>query len=58
MNKTELIALAAENSGLAKKDAERVINATLDAVTNSLMNGEKVQLSGCLLYTSDAADEL
>lgn len=46
MNKTELIALAAENSGLAKKDAERVINATLDAVTNSLMNGEKVQLSG------------
>ena len=46
MNKTELIALAAENSGLAKKDAERVINAALDAVTNSLMNGEKVQLSG------------
>ena len=26
MNKTQLIALAAENSGLAKKDAERVIN--------------------------------
>ena len=46
MNKTELIALAAENTGLAKKDAERVINAALDAVTNSLMNGEKVQLSG------------
>lgn len=46
MNKTELITLAAENSGLTKKDTERVINATLDAITSSLMNDEKVQLSG------------
>ena len=46
MNKTELIALAAENSGMTKKDAERVLNAALDAITVSLMKGEKVQLSG------------
>lgn len=46
MNKTELIALAAENSGLTKKDTERVINATLDAITASLLKDEKVQLSG------------
>ena len=46
MNKTELIAIAAEHAGLTKKDTERVLNAALDAITNSLMKGEKVQLSG------------
>ena len=47
MNKTELIAVAAENSGMTKKDAERVLNAAIDAITLSLSKGEKVQLSGC-----------
>lgn len=46
MNKTELIAAAAEQTGLTKKDAERVLNATLDAITASLVRGERVQLSG------------
>ena len=46
MNKTELIAIAAENAGLTKKDTERVLNAALDAITASLIKGEKVQLSG------------
>ena len=46
MNKTELIAIAAENAGLTKKDTERVINAAIDAITASLVKGEKVQLSG------------
>ena len=46
MNKTELIAIAAENSGLSKKDAERVLNAAIDAITASLVKGEKVQISG------------
>ncbi len=46
MNKTELIALVAENAGLTKKDAERVINASIDAITASLVKGEKVQISG------------
>ena len=46
MNKTELIAIAAENTGFTKKDTERVINAALDAITASLVKGEKVQLSG------------
>ena len=40
MNKTELIAAVAEQSGLSKKDAEKAVSST------------------CLLYTSDAADEL
>ena len=46
MNKTELIAAAAERAGLTKKDTERVLNAALDAITASLIKGEKVQLSG------------
>ena len=46
MNKSELIAAVAQQSGMAKKDAERVINAAIDCVTAALMKGEKVQLSG------------
>ena len=46
MNKSELIAVTAETTGLTKKDAERVLNAALDAITASLIRGEKVQLSG------------
>ena len=46
MNKTELIAVAAESAGVTKKDAERVLNAALDAITQSMVRGDKVQLSG------------
>ena len=46
MNKTELIAAVAENAGLTKKDAERVLNAAIDTITVSLVKGEKVQISG------------
>ncbi|MDO5153171.1 MAG: HU family DNA-binding protein [Eubacteriales bacterium] len=46
MNKTELIAAAAESAGLTKKDAERVVNAAIDAITAALVKGERVQLSG------------
>ena len=46
MNKTELVAVVAESAGLTKKDSERVINAAIDAITASLVKGEKVQISG------------
>ena len=46
MNKTELIAAVAEKTGLTKKDAERVVNATFEAMTASLVKGEKVSVSG------------
>ena len=46
MNKTELIAAAAERSGLTKKDAEKALNAAIDAITAALVKGEKVQISG------------
>ena len=46
MNKTELIAAVAEKTGLTKKDAERVINATFETVTAALTKGDKVAVSG------------
>jgi DNA-binding protein HU-beta len=46
MNKTELIAAVAEKAGLTKKDAERVVNATVDAISESLVKGDKVAISG------------
>ena len=46
MNKTELITAVAEASGVAKKDAERVLNAAIDKITQELARGGRVQLSG------------
>ena len=46
MNKTELIAATAEKAGLTKKDAERALNAAFEAITASLVAGDKVQVSG------------
>lgn len=46
MNKTELVASVAEKSGLTKKDSEKAVNAVLAAITESMGNGEKVQLVG------------
>ena len=46
MNKTELVAAVAQKTGLTKKDAERVINATVDTVVETMKKGEKVQISG------------
>ena len=46
MNKTELIAAAAQAAGMTKKDTERAVNAARDIITASLVRGEKVQLSG------------
>ena len=46
MNKTELIAAVAEKTGLTKKDAERVVSATFETVTEILKKGDKVSVSG------------
>lgn len=46
MNKTELITATAEAAGLTKKDTERVINAAIDAITEALAKGDRVQLAG------------
>ena len=46
MNKSDLIAAAAQSTGVCKKDAERVLNAALDHISAALASGSKVQLSG------------
>ncbi len=48
MNKTELIAKAAESAGLSKVDAKKAIEAAIDAVKASLAAGEKVQIPGII----------
>ena len=46
MNKAELISAVAANADVSKKEAEAVITATLDVITNALKEGEKVQMVG------------
>ena len=56
MNKTELIAAVAAKTGLTKKDAERVINATVESITESLVKGDKVQVSGFGIFEVKARE--
>ena len=46
MNKSELITLIAEKSGLTKKDAEKALKAITESVQETLAKEEKVQLVG------------
>ncbi|MBQ4417985.1 MAG: HU family DNA-binding protein [Butyrivibrio sp.] len=46
MNKKELVAVVAQKAEVSKKDAEAVGNAFVEAVTDELKKGGKVQLVG------------
>ena len=46
MNKTELIAKVAEDTGLAKKDAAAAVESVLTTITDTVAAGEKVSLIG------------
>ena len=46
MNKAELISVVAEKTGFTKKDSDFAVNAALDAITEALVAGDKVQLVG------------
>jgi DNA-binding protein HU-beta len=46
MNKTELSSAIVAKTGLTKKDAEKVVNAVVDVISDSLKAGEKVQIVG------------
>ena len=46
MNKNELVSVAAEKAGLSKKDTETVINAAIEAISEGLASGDKIQLVG------------
>ena len=46
MNKNELVAAIAEKAGLTKVQAKAALDATVEAVTKALAEGDKVALIG------------
>lgn len=46
MNKAGLIASVAEETKMAKKDAEAAVNAVFDVIQKTLEDGDKVQIIG------------
>ena len=56
MNKFELIAAVAEKTGLTKKDAEKAVSATLEAITAELAKGDKVSLTGFGIFEVKARE--
>jgi len=46
MTKAELISAVAEKSNLTKKDSDKAVTAVIDAITEALVNGDKVSLVG------------
>jgi len=46
MTKVELIAAVAASAGVTKKDAEKVVAATIETITKTLKKGDKVALVG------------
>ena len=46
MNKNDLIAAVAGNSGLSKADAAKAVDGMVDAITTALKSGTEVRLVG------------
>ena len=52
MNKTELIDKIAEKSKLTKVDAKKALDATIEAIKEALVAGDKVALIGFGTFTT------
>jgi DNA-binding protein HU-beta len=46
MNKSDLIQAVVEKTGLTKKESTKALEAVIDAISESLAKGDKVQLVG------------
>ncbi len=46
MNKTELVAAIANESGLTKADASRALEATVSSITKAMSTGDSVAIIG------------
>ncbi len=46
MTKSELINAVAEQQGIAKKDADAIVNCVFETIVDTLAAGDKVQLVG------------
>ena len=46
MNKSELVEKIAAGAGLSKVDAKKALDATVEAIKNALVEGEKIAIVG------------
>lgn len=46
MNKAELVKIAADKTGISRKDADRILSVAIDTIIDELAEGGKVQLVG------------
>ncbi|MEM9137085.1 MAG: HU family DNA-binding protein [Cyanobacteria bacterium P01_F01_bin.42] len=46
MNKGELVSVIADKASVTKKEAELILDATLDTIIESVSNGDKISLVG------------
>lgn len=46
MNKAQLVEVTANKVGFSKRETEAVMDAAIEAVTEALVSGDKVQLAG------------
>jgi DNA-binding protein HU-beta len=51
MNKSELVDVVSNQSGLAKSDAARAVDAVLESVSTALKSGDSVSLVGFGTFT-------
>ncbi len=52
--KNELAAQVASRAGMTKADAAAAVNSMVDAIADTLVNGEKVQIAGLGVFTVKA----
>ena len=57
MNKSGLISSVAEKAEITKKDAEKVVGAMLETITEAMASGEEVQLVGFGTFKTSARSE-
>ena len=46
MNKTDLIAIVSEKADISKKDAEKAVNAMIDAIIENVAEGQEIRIVG------------
>jgi DNA-binding protein HU-beta len=51
VNKNELVAEIADKCGMSKSDVGKVVDATLEGITNALKRNDEVRLVGFGTYT-------
>ena len=60
MTKADIVNEIAKSTGVEKAQVQQIVESFMEAIKDSLTANKNVYLRGfgCLLYTSDAADEL